>query len=277
MTKLLNAGFTRLKKDRLFLLLILFTLGLSCFMIYTQYSDLKRYHEVIELDQLLINNITIIGIVIAVFTSLFVGREYSDGTLRNKIIIGSSRTKIYLSNLLIVIIVSVLAEILHLVMISLLGIPIFGTLKMSLSSFSLIVFCILVMILAFCSIFTFIAMVVSNKTISAISSILFAFFMMMVGITLLSRIEAPKYIDTAQMSNAETQGFEIVKEKNPRYLTKKQRNTYRHILNFIPSGQAFVIAGRMDTNYSLLPLYSLVVIILFTSTGIFLFQKKELK
>ena len=277
MTKLLTAGFTRLKKDYLFYLVLLFTLGLACFMIYTQYLDLKRYHEVIELDQLLMNNITIIGIVIAVFTSLFVGREYSDGTLRNKIIIGSSRTNIYLSNLLLVIGVSVLVEILHLIIISLLGIPIFGTLKMTLSSFSLIVFCILVMILAFCSIFTFIAMVVSNKTISAITSILFAFFMMMVSITLLTRIEAPEYIESAQMTNAETKKFEIMKEKNPRYLTKKQRKDYQQILNFIPSGQAFVIVGRMDTNYSLLPWYSFAVILLFTGSGIFLFQKKELK
>ena len=100
---------------------------------------------------------------------------------------------------------------------------------------------------------------------------------MMAGITLLSRIEAPKYIESAQMTNAETKEFEIKKEKNPRYLTTKQRKVYRHILNFIPSGQAFVIAGRMDTNYRLLPWYSFGVILLFTSAGIFLFQKKELK
>ena len=39
-----------------------------------------------------------IGIVMAVFCSLFIGTEYSEGTIRNKIIIGQKRGTVYLSN-----------------------------------------------------------------------------------------------------------------------------------------------------------------------------------
>ena len=39
----------------------------------------------------------------------------------------------------------------------------------------------------------------------------------------------------------------------------------------------FQIAGRAATNLSILPLYSLGVLIMFTSTGLILFSKKELK
>ena len=71
MIKLLNAGFTRLRKNKLFWLLIIFSIGLALFMIFTQYDDMKKYEEVIKTEQLMLNYSTIIGIVIAIFTSLF--------------------------------------------------------------------------------------------------------------------------------------------------------------------------------------------------------------
>ena len=79
MFKLLDAGFTRLRKSKAFLALIIFTVILALFMIYGQYSEMKIYNQVEEVDRSLMNNITVTGIVIATFTSLFVGREYSDG------------------------------------------------------------------------------------------------------------------------------------------------------------------------------------------------------
>ena len=71
MIKLLRAGFTRLRKNKLFWLLNVFSIGLALFMIYTRYSDMKKYGEVIEVGQLMLNYSTMIGIVIAIFTSLF--------------------------------------------------------------------------------------------------------------------------------------------------------------------------------------------------------------
>ena len=39
------------------------------------------------------------GVVLSAFCSLFVGAEYSDGTIRNKIAVGHSRAAVYLANL----------------------------------------------------------------------------------------------------------------------------------------------------------------------------------
>lgn len=46
MIKLLNAGFERLRKNKIFWLLITFTIGLALILIFTQYSDMKEYNEV---------------------------------------------------------------------------------------------------------------------------------------------------------------------------------------------------------------------------------------
>ena len=102
MIRLLDAGFTRLKKSKvflellLFLLICLFSIGFALFMLGVGYKDMKQYQEVIDVAQLLLNYSTMIGVVIAIFTSLFLGVEYSEGAIRNKISMGHKRTAIYL-------------------------------------------------------------------------------------------------------------------------------------------------------------------------------------
>ena len=51
------------------------------------------------------------GLVAAVFISLFVGSEYSDGTIRNKLVVGHSRMRIYLANLIVCSIACVLISL----------------------------------------------------------------------------------------------------------------------------------------------------------------------
>ena len=97
MINLLNAGFTRLRKNKLFWVLTIFSIGLALLMIYSRYSDMKNFGDTVEVEQLIFNYSTSIGIVIAIFTSLFLGVEYSDGVIRNKVSIGHKRTNIYLS------------------------------------------------------------------------------------------------------------------------------------------------------------------------------------
>ena len=157
MIKLLNAGFTRLRKNKAFWLLTIFSIGLALFMIYTQYSDMKKYEEVIEVEQLMLNYATIIGIVIAIFTSLFLGVEYSDGAIRNKISIGHKKANIYLSNLIVVTITSLFSYILFLGVVASIGIPLFGGVTMSMLVLLKLIGCIFVTIIAYSSIFTFIA------------------------------------------------------------------------------------------------------------------------
>lgn len=274
MIKLLNAGFTRLRKNKLFWMLIIFSMGLALFMIYTRYSDMKKYNDVIEVEQLLLNYSTIIGIVIAVFTSLFLGVEYSDGAIRNKISIGHKRINIYLSNLIIVAITSLFSYILFMIVVSIIGIPLFGGIAMEITSLLKLIGCIFVTILSFSSIFTFIAMLISNKTITAVVSIMLAFLMMMVSVTCFNLLEAPSTIQLANMVDGEM-SFEEV--PNPRYPSKEKRKVLQTIVDIVPSGQMFQIAGRTAPDLKILPLYSLGVFVVFTGSGIILFKKKELK
>jgi len=274
MIKLLNAGFERLRKSKLFLALIIFSIMLAIFMIYTRYSDMKKYEEVIEVEQIMLNYSTIVGIIIAIFASLFLGVEYSDGAIRNKISIGHKRLNIYLSNLVIVTITSLLSYIIFLGIDAGIGIPIFGGITIELSKLIMLLCCIFITIIAYSSIFTFLAMIISNKTITAIVSIMLSFGMMMVALTCFNILETPPTIQQAVMTDGQTKIQEI---QNPKYPSDEKKKICQTLLDCNPAGQMFQIAGRSTKNLSILPLYSLGVLIVFTGTGLILFSRKELK
>ena len=274
MIKLLNAGFTRLRKNKLFWLLTVFSFGLALFMIYTQYSDMKKFGRVIEVEQLMLNYSTIVGIAIAIFTSLFLGVEYSDGAIRNKISIGHKRTNIYLSNLIIVTITSLFSYIVFLVIVASIGIPLFGTITLPISKLLMLLGCIFVTIIAYTGIFTFLAMIISNKTITAVVSIMLAFGMMMNAMICFNKLEAPKTIQQASIVNGETKIKEV---PNPRYLSEDKRKIYQIMVDINPAGQMFQIAVRSAPNLKVLPIYSLGVLVISTGVGLILFKKKELK
>ncbi|MCI9038714.1 MAG: hypothetical protein HFJ29_02360 [Clostridia bacterium] len=81
MNKLLKAGFFRLKKDIVFWLFILITTIISIFNLF------KGYSSKLALDKLINEFIIYIGFLIAIFVSIFVGKEHSEGIIRNKIIV----------------------------------------------------------------------------------------------------------------------------------------------------------------------------------------------
>ena len=243
-------------------------------MIYGQYSDMKNYGEVIEVEQLMLNYSTMIGIVIAIFTSLFLGVEYSDGAIRNKISIGHKRTNIYLSNLFITTITSLFSYILFMIVISIIGIPLFGGITMSISVLLKFIGYVFMTIIAYSSLFTFVAMMISNKTITAIVSIMLAFGLMMTALTCLNIVNAQEYIQEASMINGEM-SFEEV--KNPKYPSETKKKVCQTLVDINPAGQMFQLAERSAPNLKVLPLYSLGILVVFTGTGLGLFKKKELK
>ncbi len=84
MYKLLKAGFFRLKKDVMFYLFIFITIGIAGYTLFRYTSA----NEVL-LDRLIKEFVMYIGLFIAIFVSIFVGKEHSEGIIRNKIIVRS--------------------------------------------------------------------------------------------------------------------------------------------------------------------------------------------
>ena len=84
MIKLLKAGFFRLRKEAIFWIFILLSIIASIFFVnlWNSQSD-----KVLDLDKIINEYAIFIGFFIAIFVSVFVGKEQMYGIIRNKIIV----------------------------------------------------------------------------------------------------------------------------------------------------------------------------------------------
>lgn len=66
-------------------------------------------------------------------------------------------------------------------------------------------------------------------------------------------------------------------EPNPNYVSGTKRELYEFINEFLPGGQSFKIAQMSSESPERLMIYSIVIIVLTTGAGVWIFKKKDLK
>ena len=274
MSKLLSANFMRVKKDKFFWIGIAFMFAAGVFFPVMRYTDMKQTETINHIDNGFFACTLFIGIMMAVFCSLFIGTEYSDGTMRNKIVIGHKRTSMYLANLITSAIVSIAMCILFFLPYLCIGIPLLGFFEMDMKLVLLFTLASLMLAVAFSSIFTLVSMLSHNKTITAIFCILLAFLLLFAGAWMKGMLDEPKTIWSIIMSET---GQEYKEIPNPKYLEDKDRNAVQFFYDFIPGGQVIQFMSLEAVNIERLPIYSLIIVILTTGAGVVFFKKKDLK
>ena len=131
MNKLLHTNFIRMRKSIAFCLSIAFILGWNAVLLFSNYEVMTKYEENIPLDSMLFSFLIIIGVVLSIVISFLIGTDYSDGTIRNKIVIGHKRRNIYMSTFIISALVAVILCLRGTVIVLGIGIPLFELPEMS--------------------------------------------------------------------------------------------------------------------------------------------------
>lgn len=160
MSRLLVSTFIRMLKKVIFWFFVL------CMFAYGVYSALNIASEArigFVLDGCLFECLPLMGLISAIFTSLFIGSEYSDGTIRNKIIVGHSRIRIYLANLIVCAIASVLISLSYTVGVFVIGNMNGGELITETATIFLCMISSLMISVTFASIMTLLAILNTNK------------------------------------------------------------------------------------------------------------------
>ena len=286
MNKLLRANFFRLIKNKIFWGIIVITLGITSVLLFN--TIINNQGETKEsIDRLLVMYMYFIGIAMAIFISLFVGTEYSDGVLRNKIVIGHSRKHIYLADLITSIIVGLCIQLIYMLIVAVIGIPIFGTLQMTIEKFLFVIIDIVFIIITYASIFTCITLLCSDITVSTVSCMILVLIMFIASMALSSTANTMKYRETyIQTENGE---IEVHQKLNPDYPGDLKKNVAKTILYCLPTGQTSQIISQISkkpfqiTNYmsddelKTVFLYSVGVTIVITGVGMYCFKRKDLK
>ncbi len=277
MRNLLAANFARLWRDKLFWIGMAVMAGLQAFELSMLYVEHLQYGVENHLENVLYVYGVFGPIVMSVFLSMFLGTEYSDGTLRNKLIVGQRRSHIYLANLMVCGAAGLLFSLANLLVSLALGIPMFG-LRVPVLSVVTHTLCTFFMILAFAAIFTLIGMLCHSKAFTVAVSILLVFGFFMVGLVVKQCLMAPEMESHYEMS-VDGEFVETDPQPNPKYLRGTKRKFYEFLDQFLPGGQILANSRMMEEsdNDRTLVLYDVVWVVLTAGGGILLFQRKDLK
>ena len=286
MNKLIKAEFYRLKKDKLFLLLIIITCGIASFTLY-KYFD--THSKILTLDRITVEYLYMyFGIFIAFFVSIYVGREYTEGFIRNKVIVGHKRSNVYLSNLIICILVGVILNIIYISIVFLIGNKLLGELQ-NLGLFQIIIISSLT-IAVYCTIYNFITMLCKDTSISLVSCIIIFIIMFVTTMFVYTKLMESPYIKTTQYNEKGEIEFSS-KEINPDYPSKTTLKIYQVINSILPTGQASILQNACSEmiepdEYEIeqrkqylneMPIYAISEIVLLNILGILIFKRQELK
>lgn len=251
----------------------------ALFMKIMDYVSMREYSgSVPSFESLLLIYALVIGFLMAAFVSLFVGTEYSDGTIRNKLIIGHTRVSIYLSNLITCFAAGVMMCLAYLIP----ALAVSALLCRSDSTdFRMLLLMILysfVLTLAFTSLYTLAGMICQNKALTAVITILVICFFSVASIYISAKLNEPEtYPEISALADGRTV-TSARQVPNPGYVRGTQREVYQFLNDFLPTGQS-VILTRGDTEAStpLLPVYSACIAVAASGIGIFIFRKQDIK
>ena len=280
MSKLLHAEFFRLIKNKIFWLGLLVMIAVPLYGVGVRYYDYTIALEYIweTADGLWFVGGIYLGIVLSVFVSLFIGTEFNDGTIRNKLTVGHTRGEIYFTNQIICTAVSLFYHIIYIAVLYASGSLLLKSWETPLKVLAVMTLLSLTAIVALSAVFTMFAMLIHNRSAGAVTAMLVAMAMLIAEITILNMLQAPVYIENnfvLSINGELVQGDPI---PNPKYLTGAKREAYQHLLNIIPTGQLLQFGNLEYTDDMLyLPLYAVGVTVVCTLIGLVVFRRKDIR
>jgi len=276
MSKLLSANFYRLLKDKAFWTAVCLAGFFQAAMVYDRYHINKiSEFETYTLNDAVFEFLPFLGFVFAVFITLFLGRENSEGTIRNKIIAGHKRENIYFSNFITCLLGVIVMYGVYTVF-GFIGIPLLGKWQGGADHYILYVLVGLFVCVAFASIASMISMLVTNVPIAVVLSVIVALVMVFLSSAIYQMLCQAEF--TREFVKMSESGAEYGPEiPNPAYVSGIRRKIFAFLGEFLPSGQSILAANGELTKPFVNIAYSVLLSIAVNAVGIFTFKKKDLK
>lgn len=271
MRKLLRADLFCLRRSRVLWLCMAAAFAVSVLFLLRLGGDQEG---VTTLDSVFLQVFPFLPILHAAFVGLFLGMEYQDGTLRNKLIVGHSRGEVYGAYLLAGM-AGCFAILLAWAASAAVGVIKFGWFTAPAGTLLLHAAVILLLTAAVAAIMTLLCMLVPNRAISAVFAILLALAILILGSSLYNALCEPEMAAAAVMTQ---NGFEVGEPTpNPSYISGALRTVYQFAVNALPSGQAILLANQELTHPGLSLAASAGLTALASAAGILAFRRKDLK
>lgn len=276
MNKLLSSHFTRMWKSKTLLSCMAGMMLFAGAMLLIIYKQTKLGETRLQLNELPIFVFTIvIGGFLAAFVSLFLGTEYSDGTMRNKLIVGHRKSSLYLSNLLISFVAGLIFALIYIVIVMVGSILVLTSFEADWNMIALPLTSSVLLIMVYASIYTMMSMLFQNKAAVAVTTLIAFFVMLIMATQLQSRLNAEEFYLVDTLTSA---GKYVQKSvANPNYPRGTERAIYQFLYDFLPTGQANQIVMHNTADFVRMWVYSLIIAVTATVIGLVGFGRKDIK
>lgn len=286
MSRLIKANFSRLFKSGVFKLYAAFSGVVSVFIVLMRYLDYQKnieYYDQIPPENHSIDGIAFTGVwyllfMIPVFVGIFLGTEYSDGTIRNKLVVGHKRSAIYFANLIVCTVGTLIGAGLNLLINFTLGSALCGLEVLKANDIAKTTLYAFIALISATAIMVVISMVINSKAAASVSVIIITMIMFFATIAIDNRLSAPEYYEGhSYLDEGTGEIIEIPEEKNPMYLDGTKRKAYQAVYDVLPTSHIYEYAILVDENTVKYLGYDGIILIVTTALGIILFRKKDLK
>lgn len=277
MRKLLSANFFRLRKDWFSWCVVGIIVIISLGNVFNSaYEAMADSGYAVSLDSYYFGQAPLIGVYLALLISMFLGTEFSEGTIRNKLCVGHKRDEIFLSNFISCAIATIaLTAVWMLTSALLFGMIETLEIEMEISEFIGYIFVAMGFAVSFAALYTVIGSLSSNKAMTIIYTFAVFIILAMAASVLYDRLCEPELNQGVMLVG--TQFVEIEPTPNPQYLSGTIRTVCEVVLELLPTGQALMLS-EVDIEY---PVRAIALSVVFTTVtlliGGMLFKKKDIK
>lgn len=278
MRKLITANFHRFSKDRFSWCVVGIVVILSLASVFNSagsFEVMAARGYAMSLEDCYFNQAPLIGAFLALLISMFLGTEFSEGTIRNKLCIGHKRNEIFLSNFISCAFASIVLTAVWLLSCTLLF-GLIGPLEVEVSEFVGYIFVAMGFAVSFAALYTVIGSLSSNKAMTIIYTFAVFIILAMAASALDDRLCEPEINEIMTYNNY---GAVVMQESapNPLYLSGMIRTVCEVALELLPNGQALLLSNVAIE----CPVRAIAMSAVFTIVTLFvgsmLFRRKDIK
>lgn len=275
MRKLITASFSRLWKEKIFwFVFLIMSIGSVCYN-WIGYNEATKAQICVE--DMIFCMLPMSGFVFALFISMRLGTEYEEHTIRNKFIVGYSRTQVYFAEYITCMVASMILLGIMLLVSTSFGLLLSLEFQSSWHELVLLIFCCVLIASVFSAMFTAISMNVGSKAASLVVSIVFLFAILLVASFCINALaeEPMTYSNVVITAEDGVQFGDLI--ENSAYIDGTQRTVYELIADILPTGQTIQLNNLEFERATRWPVFSLMMLVIATVAGYIPFRKRDIR
>ena len=275
MRKLITASFSRLWKEKIFwFVFLIMSIGSVCYN-WIGYNEATKVQ--IYVEDMIFCMLPMSGFVFALFISMRLGTEFEEHTIRNKFIVGYSRTQVYFAEYITCMVASMILLGIMLLVSTSFGLLFSLEFQSSWHELVLLIFCCVLIASVFSAMFTAISMNVGSKAASLVVSIVFLFAILLVASFCINALaeEPMTYSNIVITAEDGVQFGDLI--ENSAYIDGTQRTVYELIADILPTGQTIQLNNLEFERAARWPVFSLIMLIIATVAGYLPFRKRDIR